>query len=1249
MILARDSITLVHVVEIESYTRYYLLQSSTLQPPAKPISEDPADDDDWQDSEPAYTAGSTNSLYFVDKTQYSNGTYSYSEVSLSSEYEAAKSAYNTASAAQTTANTAYDKISNLKIGGRNIYTIKDEVSGYIAASGATIAGASSTQKEKTSGWIPVDSVDSVNIQVWVPAAGTPWLGYAFYTDKDLATHIGTRPSKTGTANSIYMSMTSITVPDTARFLRVSYRSYGNDGRIKVEKGNQLTDWTPAPEDIDSDITAAQNAADTALDQSVEYIVGTQTAATGSWTGVTQDSELKVGKTIAYKLPYAGSGNASLTLTLSDGTETTAIPVYTNTSRVTTHFGANSIINMTYDGTNWRAASIPNSNNYDRRLHNNAILAATAIVKNKLIAGNDSGYNNIQAGLSFDLSYPILWASAAIAATKTAANTYEAYPSTPFSTTGTIEGGASNKMLYLKGSVSGNTFTVAASNFLTTVVPVIEDGFYYIPLGVMSSATAGYFATSNRLYAFINGAFQPVDTAAQLLAGEAMQIADSKTKTYRQATDPSLETGAVMTEGDLWIDTDDYNKTYWWDGTAWQTAETVQPNPNLIPNSGTFKGWMKRDGSARITYSTDPNDSALEVCDFESATGWVSVYSPPIKYSDVRGKTVTLSYWAKIDDWTAGDPSSASFLKISAYLLKWADTGKVVTVKYHDNTIYSATLETTTDWQFVSKTFVVQDSYFTSPSEGTIDPDNDLFAICFQKHVATDAHFKKVKLEIGESVTEWTANSGLIASDRGAAKYGSCTTGNSAAKTVICDDFNLFIGAEITVTFTNYNKYAAPTLNVNSTGAIPIYFNGSITSAVNKFFWVAGTTITFRYDGTGWVPIGYPCSYYGSCADDSTTSQKLVTVPGAVICAGTVLNVKMASSHSGLVTIAPSSTSTTELGGTEAYPSDYVSNGSASISWQTGEVVQFTFDGEVWNIANISLRNHFWHDSDGAHIASSSSAANVLIDSDSIDIRDGTDVMASFSADGMELNVVEETEENGETVTDVVNVASFGKSKIELGKGSNSAQIKMCNDNVRFYASGNYLVIQGQKGITINPSSNSLWIYSPNIFLSLTNVNAFDGNTVTDSFLKDWVVETGSSQTPSDSRIGSGSCHWQKWASGKLEIWGQSKYASNVSFGNTLTWNGYVTPYLTVWGTWPQEATFVTDPDVHCRLIRCDTVGVAGDYILIESPFNNGDNNGFTPKTHSPWFKLWRGSLALPGNGSTLGAPQFSFHAVGRWK
>lgn len=262
---------------------------------------------------------------------------------------------------------------------------------------------------------------------------------------------------------------------------------------------------------------AQEAVEEVRERSIEYIVGTQTAATGSWTGVTTDSALKTGKTIAYKLPYAGSGNASLKLTLSGGTTTAAIPVYLSNTRVTTQFPANSVIQMTYDGSNWRATAIPDNNYYDRTRVNNAFTAASAITAAHLICGTDSGYQHIAAGVSFDIGHPILYADSAIAANATGTNNYLAYPSVNASTSGTIESGAAKKTLYLKGTVSASTFTVSDSPFMTTVIPTTEDGFFYIPLGVMYSTTQIYFESSNRLYAYVNGSFQAVDVAGQILA------------------------------------------------------------------------------------------------------------------------------------------------------------------------------------------------------------------------------------------------------------------------------------------------------------------------------------------------------------------------------------------------------------------------------------------------------------------------------------------------------------------------------------------------------------------------------------------------------------------------------------------------------------------------------------------------------------------------------------------------------------
>ena len=84
-------------------------------------------------------------------------------------------------------------------------------------------------------------------------------------------------------------------------------------------------------------------------------------------------------------------------------------------------------------------------------------------------------------------------------------------------------------------------------------------------------------------------------------------------------------------------------------------------------------------------------------------------------------------------------------------------------------------------------------------------------------------------------------------------YGTCSTAaGTAAKTVACSGFSLATGAEITVKFTVTNTASNPTLNVNSTGAKPIYYNGA---AISAGYLKANKTYSFRYNGTQYDLVG----------------------------------------------------------------------------------------------------------------------------------------------------------------------------------------------------------------------------------------------------------------------------------------------------------------------------------------------------------------------------------------------------------
>ena len=250
-------------------------------------------------------------------------------------------------------------------------------------------------------------------------------------------------------------------------------------------------------------------------RSIEYIIGTQTAATNAFTGVTEDSSLYDGKCINYYLPYAGTSSGdTLNLTLADGTTTTgAKNIYLiGTTKLTTQFGAGQVFMMTYSATNdaWYCGNYDsNSNTYDRTLHNNNVKAATAITAGTVIVGTSAGYKMAASGITFDISYPILYATAAIAANATNKATYDIMPGVNLATTKSGWTGTQYATVYLVGTLSGVTFTIDSAIF-TTTVPTSADSKVYIPLGVMDTTTAVFFNPSKEIYQYTNGSFHQLD-------------------------------------------------------------------------------------------------------------------------------------------------------------------------------------------------------------------------------------------------------------------------------------------------------------------------------------------------------------------------------------------------------------------------------------------------------------------------------------------------------------------------------------------------------------------------------------------------------------------------------------------------------------------------------------------------------------------------------------------------------------------
>ena len=310
-VLARASITLGKIKDIAQTYRYYMLKSSTASRPSKPTSITTLPPSGWSDTEPTYTEGSTNSLYTVDLTVFSDGSFEYKDVMLSSTYEAAKAAYNKALAAQAA-------VDGLEVGGRNLArkTKTCGASEWVLTRSTAADGIVTMTPTTSSAYAKyrinyLDYADYKNNTYTLSFDARYIVGSASYTYGDLVVYPGvclaSRIGNTfGSAYDRYKSYSGIHITDewerysitfdvpesltqgkeealvAGNFLTFQFASSGSKWPIqirliKLEKGTKATDWTPAPEDVDEAVQSAQLTAD---GKNSVFYSSTQPATTG---------------------------------------------------------------------------------------------------------------------------------------------------------------------------------------------------------------------------------------------------------------------------------------------------------------------------------------------------------------------------------------------------------------------------------------------------------------------------------------------------------------------------------------------------------------------------------------------------------------------------------------------------------------------------------------------------------------------------------------------------------------------------------------------------------------------------------------------------------------------------------------------------------------------------------------------------------------------------------------------------------
>lgn len=250
---------------------------------------------------------------------------------------------------------------------------------------------------------------------------------------------------------------------------------------------------------------------------------------------------------------------------------------------------NQIYQFIYDGTNWIVGMMRNTNDdtFARYIgHYNNIKARKAITAESLIVGDSTGYEKVASGVTFDISYAIVWCTAAVAKdSSNYANMFLQHYDRNIAT-GAKSGftSAANKVIYLIVTINGNIATID-DNIITDTLPSTEDDKVYIVLGKLGAQSTGanyfFFYPAHPMFWYKDGAIREYSGASEYaLTAPLSGISgadDLKAIEALSGTSGFLKKTAANT----WtLDTNTYltsHQTY--------TAFTGKPTDNQTPGFG----------------------------------------------------------------------------------------------------------------------------------------------------------------------------------------------------------------------------------------------------------------------------------------------------------------------------------------------------------------------------------------------------------------------------------------------------------------------------------------------------------------------------------------------------------------------------------------------------------------------------------------------------------------------------------------
>ena len=609
----------------------------------------------------------------------------------------------------------------------------------------------------------------------------------------------------------------------------------------------------------------------------------------------------------------------------------------------------------------------------------------------------------------------------------------------------------------------NGIIAGTSQEYTNLVETLKRNseFDVTPEQIAAIVTADYIDNkAGSKYIARTSTYQTADAIYTKATGQAKTYVDGQLESYTKTADLMVEGGAIV--GGVKAILDDSGKTTPDPYIRASQLKLTEDEFSILFREGTLSGGVNLlldTNLGTLTRRNGPYNRVWSNAATEYATepAFVEIANPPvtgIEYGakhviasgDVGKAAKSLVWYVNSDTLPVLPLEDGEKYTLSCYCRR--KSGSKAQVYFWVPGVGSkkaAMTKAANTWERLSYTFTYDEA---AAAESSAASYRGRAYVGVEPTAAGTFELCGYKLEHGTVATDWSLNpieytaetlAARQVADRADARavayHGTCETAAATVEKVVnCANFKLSDGVTIAVSAkTAQNRISiTPTINVNGTGAKPLYFDGkeANTDNNNQVEWGTGATVLLTYnasagDAGAWELVGEPHTYHGKSTEAASTAAKTTTIPGMVLCKGTVIAVDMSNSNTAT---APTMTISSGVG-FGAKPI-YAGTGtvrpmnSNGLGWTAGSTCTLVFDGLAFRMG------------DSASYARAQAASKTATNYLKFSSTDGL-VVGDHTGSGLAYNVqilsnAINFRNNTEEIGHIVGVQSGGMNWLKIG-------------------------------------------------------------------------------------------------------------------------------------------------------------------------------------------------------------------------